>query len=834
VSNTETHQSTSGPATQSISNILYAEVAVTLHLDTTLTYCLPPELSPLAQIGARIVVPVGKRLVTGFIVDLTDTLPAGKDLSEKTVKAANKILDSIPVCTPEVLAITKWVSDYYACPWGEVIKAALPPGISPAINEYYSITEAGIDSIDSSDPCSLQTQLLRKLHENGLAAKDTLMNVFPTSKLPAILRKLEQMDFVVRSQVESGDYTRAKTRLWVRLVHSATLDPDRQKIRESGMRVISALERLGPTPLQSLIKTAGVSASTLRSLQNKGVLAIYDAAVRRDPLAHVSQTTTEYVLTAGQTSVLEKVNSQLRTGSYGALLLHGVTGSGKTEVYIRAMRSALDLGRSAMMLVPEIALTPVFSHRLRAHFGDQVAIFHSSLQKGERFDEWSRVRNGEAKIVIGTRSAVFAPIKNLGLIVIDEEHEPSYRQQDYPFYNGRDTAIVRARQESATVVLGSATPSLESFQNARNGKYQYLSLPERIGSRPMATARLVDMRDVFARHGKPRVFSDELLTAIRETHERQEQAIILLNRRGYSRFVFCRSCGESLQCPNCDVTLTYHRDQQVMLCHYCNHRQRPPSICANCGKKYIQYVGEGTEQLEALLNDLFPDLRIARIDRDTTVRRRFFEQTLLDFAEGRIDMLVGTQMLAKGHDFPNCTLVGVVSVDTGLALPDFRAAERTFQLITQVAGRAGRGDRPGQVLIQTYHPHHYALRHACAQDYESFYNEEIRYRRNHSYPPFVGLATLLVHGPDLSRVRSTALELRTQLDLANTDRVVRILGPAPAPLSRLKSEHRFQLLLKSTSRRQIRKVVDAALKALADARVNLRSINLEIDPVSVM
>jgi primosomal protein N' (replication factor Y) len=532
--------------------------------------------------------------------------------------------------------------------------------------------------------------------------------------------------------------------------------------------------------------------------------------------------------------VLSQIEQQMNSGAYSAFLLHGVTGSGKTEIYMRAMSKALSLGQSAMMLVPEIALTPVFSRRLRARFGDQVAIFHSSLQKGERFDEWTRVRNGDARVVIGTRSAVFAPVKNLGLIVVDEEHESSYRQQESPYYNARDVAIVRAQKESATVVLGSATPSLESFHNARKGKYHFVSLPERIGARPMAEAKINDMRNVFARHGKPRVFSDELLDGIRETRERGEQSIILLNRRGYSSFILCRSCGETIQCPNCDVTLTYHRSERVIVCHYCNHRAAVPRVCPSCGKKYIYYVGEGTEQLEEMLRLLFPALRVARIDRDTTARRKVFEQSLADFSAGRIDTLVGTQMLAKGHDFPNVTLVGVVSVDAGLALPDFRSAERTFQLITQVAGRAGRGDRPGRVLIQTYHPYHYALRHACAQDYEGFYEEELRYRQNHSYPPFVALASLLVHGPDLGKVRNDSLELRKQLDIVNQERKCRVLGPAPAPLSRLKGEHRFQLLIKSRSRKDLREVADAALRAVADGGVNLRSINLEIDPVSIM
>jgi len=436
--------------------------------------------------------------------------------------------------------------------------------------------------------------------------------------------------------------------------------------------------------------------------------------------------------------------------------------------------------------------------------------------------------------VLGTRSAVFAPVEHLGLIVIDEEQDASYRQEESPFYNARDSAIVRAQNAAATVVLGSATPSLESFHNAQNGKYRYLSLPSRIGERSLAAADLIDMRSEFARHKKPVVFSDEVLTAIAETKANGEQSIILLNRRGYSSFILCRSCGESIMCPNCEVTLTYHRSDQTLVCHYCNHHQRAPAECPVCASKYIYYVGEGTEQLEELLRKRFPQLRIGRIDRDTKSRRREFEQTLIDFDKGALDMLVGTQMLAKGHDFPNVTFVGVISVDAGLALPDFRAAERTFQLITQVAGRAGRGDRPGRVLIQTYHPHNYALRHAVAQDYLGFYNEEIRHRRNHQYPPFVALALLLTRHNDAARAYEIAQQVRKALVESDTERSCRILGPAPAPLARLRSEFRFHVLVKSRSRKQMRGVIDQGLASLQKDGQDLRHVSLEIDPISMM
>jgi primosomal protein N' (replication factor Y) (superfamily II helicase) len=794
----------------------------------------------IAQPGARIVVPLGRNLVTGYIVAVHDKLKAGTSLNESDIKDARELLDAIPLVTPELLELTRWVADYYLSPWGEVIKAALPPGISPTIEAFLSLTEKGhaeLEKQPSEAQPTLKQRLLRLIGESEEIKLQDLSEGFDSGRSAKVVRELEQDGLVTIVQRSGGEFVKTKYQRRVRLLKQPDegVAPEGRKLSEAQSRVIDSLRGEESLPLSELIAAAKVGPSTVATLKKRGLVEVYDEKLRRDPLGGVAiPSIEEYVLTEGQQKVLAELDAPLRARTYAPFLLHGVTGSGKTEVYIRAMRVALSLGRSALMLVPEIALTPVFSRRLRMHFGDKVAIFHSSLSRGERFDEWTRVRNGEARIVIGTRSAVFAPVKDLGLVIVDEEHESTYRQQDSPHYNGRDTAIVRAQKASAVVILGSATPSLESFHNASAGKYRYLQLPDRLGHRPLAVAELIDMRDVFARYKKPRIFSDELLKAIEDTHRRNEQSIILLNRRGYSSFVLCRSCGESIQCPNCDVTLTYHRSNKVIVCHYCNHREAAPSQCPNCSGKFIYYVGEGTQQIEEKLAKLFPTLRIARVDRDTTARRGTFEKSLLDFSEGKIDMLVGTQILAKGHDFPNVTLVGVVSVDAGLALPDFRAAERTFQLLTQVAGRAGRGDLAGKVLIQTYHPYHYALRHASLQDYAGFYQEEIRHRQNHTYPPFVALASIMVHGTDASRIRAEAVELRKALDQLNTKRVARILGPAPAPLPRLKGEYRIQLLLKSRNRRQLRTLLDEALKSLSEREIRRRSINIEIDPVSIM
>jgi primosomal protein N' (replication factor Y) len=819
----------------------YAEVAVPVHVSSTFIYRLSQDMRQVAQTGSRIVVPLGRKFVTGYIVALLENLRAGTSLQETDIKDAKEILDTVPLVTPELLQLTRWVADYYLAPWGEVIKAALPPGISPAIDQFLSITESGraeISKLSSENTLTGKQRLLQLVAMSEDTDLATVSDQIPAAAQAArLVRELERDGLLEIRHRPGSEFVKAKYQRRVRLIPAGNEanEIEGRKFTEAQLRIIEALKNHDSLALPELLAKAKVGSSTVGTLQKRNVVEVLEERLRRDPLGDATfEQHEDYELTAEQKSVLAELDEPLRARAYAAFLLHGVTGSGKTEVYIRAMRVTMSLGRSALMLVPEIALTPVFSRRLRMHFGDRVAIFHSSLSRGERFDEWTRVRNGEARIVIGTRSAVFAPIKDLGLVIVDEEHESTYRQQDSPHYNGRDTAIVRAQKESAVIILGSATPSLESFHNANTGKYRYLQLPSRLGNRPMAVAEIIDMRAVFARHQKPKIFSDELLSAIAETHERNEQSIILLNRRGYSSFVLCRSCGESILCPNCDVTLTYHRSERVIICHYCNHREAAPQKCPNCEGKFIYYVGEGTQQIEEQLKKLFPKLRIARIDRDTASRRGVFEKSLMDFGDGKIDMLVGTQILAKGHDFPNVTLVGVVSVDAGMAMPDFRAAERTFQLLTQVAGRAGRGRRAGKVLIQTYHPYHYALRHASAQDYAGFYEEEIRHRENHTYPPFVALASLLVHGADLVRVRSEAIELRKELDRANTERAARILGPAPAPLSRLKGEYRVQLLIKCRNRRELRRIIDDALKALSERKINLRSINVEIDPVSIM
>ena len=820
---------------------LYAEVALPLRLAQTFTYRLPLALREDARVGARVLVPFGRTLTTGYVVALHDALDPAAGLAEEDLKEAEELLDAEPLITPEVLEITRWISDYYAAPWGEVLKAALPAGLNSTIEQVVTVTSAGLDELARLPPrraATAKAHLLRLASVEGSTTLREASREVGQAKAAKAVRELERAGWVTVSHRARSAQAKPKRRKAVRLLPAEHHDGNGARgLTHAQQRVVDALiDGGGEMLFAELLEAAETSASSVQTLERRGLLEVYVRDVRRDPLAGARlPARDELRLTGDQATALDAINEAQEGGHFAAFLLHGVTGSGKTEIYIRAMREALRRGKTAMMLVPEIALTPVFSRRLRAHFGDAVAIFHSSLTTGERFDEWHRLRRGEARVVIGTRSAVFAPVSDLGVIVVDEEHESSYRQQESPFYHGRDTAVVRAKLERAVVVLGSATPSMESYHNARAGKYRHLRLPNRIAGRAMARAEIVDMREVFRAAGRTEVFAPDLLTAIEETHGRGEQSIILLNRRGYSSFLLCRSCGDRINCDNCDVTLTFHRSERSLICHYCNLRQRVPQACPSCKGAFMHYVGEGTEQLEEILRERFPTLRIARLDRDTAARKSTYEQTILSFGAGELDMLVGTQMIAKGHDFPNVTLVGVVSVDAGLGLPDFRAAERTFQLITQVAGRAGRGDLPGRVLIQTFHPHHYALRHACAQDYEAFFEEEINHRRGLSYPPFVALASLLARGEDLTRVQATAAELRRALDDANRDRHVRVLGPAPAPLARLRGEHRVQILLKSRSRPRLRETIELAFAdAARTPGCDLQSVNVEIDPVNLM
>jgi len=603
-------------------------------------------------------------------------------------------------------------------------------------------------------------------------------------------------------------------------------------------QVVAALEKR-PEGLRvsELKQLARVSASVVRRLEAKGVVIAVAAAVSELPLfASDWVVTAEPVLTEEQQRALAELEHGLQARTFAAMLVHGVTGSGKTELYSRAIQLCVAQGRTALLLVPEIALTPAVAALFQARFGDEVVVLHSGLSAGERSQGWWRLRRGQARIAVGTRSAVFAPMENLGLVIVDEEQDSSYKQEETPRYHGRDTAVVRAKLEGALAVLGSATPALESSYLARTGKYGWVQLPRRVADRPLATVDVVDMRQEFEETRQVSLLARRLRAAVVETLTSGGQVLVLQNRRGYAAFVLCRRCGASVQCANCSISLTYHRTRpplSALLCHYCGLARPVPKQCPKCGSEYLYFVGEGTERVEEELRQLFPAARVGRLDRDTARGKRAHERILGQFARGGLDILTGTQMIAKGHDFQRVTLVGVVTADGILGLPDFRAAERTFQLLTQVAGRAGRGELPGKVIVQSYYPDHYAIQFGARQDYEGFYEQELRFRRLMHYPPFTALANLVVRDRRLAVAVGYTRRLQEFFSRQAAEGL-RVLGPAQAPLARLKKDYRFQFLLKAGERRILQQTLRAALAFAQRERIPPGALLVDVDPISLM
>ena len=605
-------------------------------------------------------------------------------------------------------------------------------------------------------------------------------------------------------------------------------------------RQAAALEDLAAAPAglpAATLRDRGFSTAVVAGLVKRGLAVTRDEPDDRDPFERAAALDpvvpdASRQLTPEQESAVQTLTA-FPAGEFRVALLHGVTGSGKTEVYLRLAGEVARAGRQVLLMVPEIALTPSVASQFRGAFGARVAIQHSGLSDGERHDQWQRIRRGDVDVVVGTRSAVFAPLARLGLVVVDEEHDTSYKQEEAPRYHGRDVAIVRASREGALVVLGSATPSMESYQNALAGKYAHITLDRRVLDRPLASVRVVNMRDEYADEGPDVVVSRELTAGIEDRLARGEQVLVLLNRRGYATAVFCRQCGDTFDCPNCSVSLTVHsaRGGWRARCHYCNHSAAVPKQCRKCAAPYLEQAGFGTEKVEQRLKARFPEARIGRIDRDSVRRRGALAGLLMRFASGALDVLVGTQMIAKGHDFPRVTLVGVISADVGLGLADFRAAERTFQLLTQVAGRAGRGERTGEAVVQTLFPGHYSIQLACRQDYQAFFEKELTYRRAMRYPPLVAMVNVVVRGRTFHAAMDTALDVTRRLAPAAATGGFAILGPAPAPLGKLRGEHRVQFFLKGRTRSTMREALRTALAAMPEVR---RRVTVDVDPLSVL
>src|SRR3984957_6415069 len=834
-------------------NGTFCNVALAVPLRTTFTYGVPEQLRAAVQPGVRVLVPFRQKSLVGVVVNLTERAP------EKTkIREIGKVLDVIPALTPSLLELGHWIAGYYLAPVGEVFRAMLPPVTEVRSQQQIAITAVGRQRVDSTSAtlgdefAAEEIALLSKLiAKNGVLSASALeksgLNSAALQRLArrgvveirhSLLARKQKTQTILAWRTEepgkresSADAAGEKP---VRPLPGKAL----QKFQAQTARVREILEAdRGPLPLPQLLKLVDISRAAVERMLACGLVYSWEEPIdpAEDPF-DVGYAPPAHELNAEQDTALKRIRARFELGEFGVQLLYGVTGSGKTEVYLRAIQETLAREKTALVLVPEIALTLWMGRQCRAWFGarfEGVAVLHSALTNVERAREWWRVRNGEARVVVGTRSAVFAPLERLGLIIVDEEQENGYKQEETPPYHGRDVPIVRAKMENAVALLGAATPSLESYHHATTGKYELLTLGSRVENRALAKVEVVDLREEFQQTQQAGSISAKLRAGIQECLANGTQALVLINRRGYSWSVLCRSCGASVQCANCSISMTYHKNRNRLECHYCGFAAQTPKNCPKCDSQYVYFFGEGSEHLEERLRKEFPTARIARLDRDTTRTKRQYQETLGAFAGGALDILVGTQMLAKGHDFQRVTLVGVISADGLLSMPDFRAAERTFQLLTQVAGRAGRGELHGRVLIQTYFPEHYAIQDAVKQDYLAFFERETNFRRTMGYPPFTSLANVIVRDTNLGKAIRWSRQLSEYFSLHN-GKGVRILGPATAPLARLKKEYRFQFLLKSPKRSLLTKVLAGALDHAEANEIPDTGVIVDMDPLSLM
>ena len=738
------------------------------------------------------------------------------------------VLDDAPVLDASLMRLVHWMADYYLSSLGEAFATALPGALRVDTERMVTLQDpaGAMDQLPA-----LQQRILAALGQGECSAAALARRIGPGTT--GGLRRLQQRGIV--RVVERLRRETAPTRR-LRFYEAAlkVVDDDARLARRVALRAVYAYLRDHPlrrAPAHELRHSFVNAAAKLRELVAVGLVRVREEETYRTVLPPVAAVDRPVALTAAQQVAVDAVVGALGEG-FAPWLLWGVTGSGKTEVYLRVVAALRARGRNALVLVPEISLTHQLVERMRARFGDAVAVLHSQLGVGERWDEWRRIARGEARIAIGARSAVFAPLRDLGVIIVDEEHDPAYKQTDGVHYHGRDVAVMRAKLAGCPLILGSATPSMESFFNARGGRYRLLELPERVEARPLPPVTLLDLRAAATQHTEP--LSAALGAALVANQAAGGQSLLFLNRRGFANFLQCRACGDPLMCPNCSVTLTFHHKWRALRCHYCDHTVAPPARCASCGEPALQAWGIGTEQLETLLRTRLPGARVARMDRDTTRRKGSQEALLRAWSSGGLDVLIGTQMITKGHDVPGVTLVGVVHADASLNFPDFRAAERTFQLLTQVAGRAGRGERPGRVFVQTLQPQHYSLQSAAAHDFARFAEAELEARREVGYPPFARLVLLRAEGTDLAQVERLALDAARVLREAAGGRFT-VLGPAPAPLERLRQRHRFQILLRGRNGAALRRSVADALPALrAAGRATDVRLIVDVDPYSML
>jgi primosomal protein N' (replication factor Y) len=847
---------------------LFCDVALAVPLDIVFTYAIPPGMEPV--VGGRVLVPFRQQRMSGIVVELHDR-PPQVNASLIKIKKVIEALDLAPVLDDHLLKLGKWIADYYLAPLGEVFRTMLPLSAEFKRSIAYRITDEGRIALHlagmSGSPArskrtpeqqlvefrvldylaereSVQEQSLRGATLVGKAllsgmvrkkwiAREDVSAARDAARLVkiAVLRRTEERDLLGTELNPSLAAEGAPPRNGPEDRHHT---PPAKSLNANQRTLIETLVAAGGRAPVEALRGLDVPRTTLSTLVRRGLIELVDEPqALTAPKLKPRPSPFEFEFSAAQKNALANIGEAVASRKFAGLLLHGITGSGKTAVYLACMRQVLEQGRSSILLVPEIGLTPAVAADLHQVFGDEVAILHSGLSDAERAEQWHRIRRGEARVVAGTRSAVFAPVGDLALVIVDEEQDSSYKQEETPRYHARDVAVMRAKMSGAVVVLGSATPSLESYYNAKKNKYALVELPDRVEMRPLPEVEIVDMRQEFQETGQEQVISRKLAEEIRERLEKKEQVMVLLNRRGYSPVVLCRACGKTLQCKNCAVSMTHHKREHKMECHYCGHVERIPDKCAHCGSEYVYFVGTGSEKLEELLHGMFPQARIGRLDRDTVRGREDFERALNALNESALDMLVGTQMIAKGHDIHGVTLVGVIGADMALGLPDFRASERTFQLLTQVAGRAGRGQSPGKVVLQTYFQEHYAVQFAARHDFAGFYEKELQFRAWMHYPPYSAIANVLIRSEKLDEALTWSGELGRWFEKTRHEGI-RVLGPAAAPITRLKRDYRYHFILKSPSREKMNTLLRAMLVETTARKIPRAQVIVDVDAVWLM
>ncbi|NTU19923.1 primosomal protein N' [Brevibacillus sp. HB1.2] len=788
-------------------------------------YHVPPWLRPLIRIGSRVVVPFGPRQLQGYVIGIVEDDEAIPDRSR--LKDVVQVQDDTPPLTPELLKMSEWMSKQYLCPWVTAVQAMLPAVLKGKSEKWLTATDA--------------------LDEEACGRSGLLWELFRKRQLPLaeVEKQFAEEYLLVPGWIQSGllateyqvrDKITRKQQSFVRsLLDEGKLEEAISSLpaRAEQMRRVLQLmlmHKEQSLSVQMLRDEYGITRSPLKSLESKGWIAIEQVEVYRDPYANRRfQEKQKPVFTSVQEAALTPILQSIDSGTYASYLLHGVTGSGKTEVYLEAIESTLEKGREAIFLVPEISLTPQMVERFKARFGADVAVLHSALSQGERYDEWRKIIRKQVKVVVGARSAIFAPFRNVGLIVIDEEHESSYKQEETPRYHAREVALWRAKENQGVLVMGSATPALETYALATRGRYELLRMPERVGNRPMPQVHVVDMREELQSQNRS-MFSRKLHEMIADRLAKEEQMVIFLNRRGFSTFVMCRSCGYTMRCIHCDISLTYHKTNHTARCHYCGYTIAQPKHCPECQSEHIRFFGTGTQKVEAELAKLFPGIRVIRMDVDTTSRKGSHEELLNKFRAGQGDVLLGTQMIAKGLDFPRVTLAGIIAADTSLHLPDFRAAEKTFQLLTQVGGRAGRHELDGEVLIQTYTPEHYSIVHATKHDYPAFYQDEMMQRRRTGYPPYFRLVLITFSHEDVPVVIRGAHTMADYLRQRLAQTTV-LLGPVASPIARVKDRFRFQIMLKYRDEPQLSDLLAQATAAFEEWNKQQKVLmTIDVDP----